>query len=259
VLSLHRDGRLDRQVILFSLDPENPALKSHLEDDPENVVLTFKDGSIELRRGALAFPIAHVSDVPLTMSGRARFNIQNAMAAVAACYALGVPEETVRAALQTFHSTAGQNPGRMNVFEIGSIRAVLDYGHNAAAMRALDEVISYLQPRPDGRVLRVAYLAGNRLDQDLEAMGAALTNHCDKLWISDMDPRGRETGESCKIIARGAIASGMAADKVVTHIDEWENVREAFAEAKDGDLLILQVLDVKGLITFLREKQAVVA
>ena len=107
---------------------------------------------------------------------------------------------------------------------------------------------------PDGRVLRVAYLAGNRMDDDLRAVGAALTTHCDRLWVSDPDPRGREEGATSALIAEGARAAGLEA--VSTTISEWDSFEACFAEAQPGDLLTFQCEDHKGLIERIRQMQA---
>lgn len=234
-------------AILCSQNPNHPAFEGI------ETCVTVEDGAIVIKHGRSSFRVAELVDVPITMSGRAKFNIENCLAAVGAAYALGVTEETVRAGLQTFNSTPGQNPGRMNQFDIGDIRVLLDFGHNAAAIRALDEVLPFLKPRTDGRILRVAYLAGNRLDEDLLDMGAALTTNCDKLWISDPDPRGREEGATSQIVAAGATAAGL--QDVQTSVSEWDNFEAVFAEAKAGDLLVFQCEDHAGLIERIREMQ----
>lgn len=257
VLSLA--AKLEGKVVLTSIDPRHPALAAHLAADPTHAVVTLHQDAIVLRRDKAEFRVAALRDVPLTLDGKARFNIQNAMAAVAAGYALGISEDTVRAGLMTFHPTVGQNRGRMNVFDVGEYRVLLDFGHNVPALRALDEVIPYLKPRASGRVLRVAYLAGNRLDEDLRRVGAALTRHCDRLWISDPDPRGRSAGEASRLLLDGALAAGLDASRASRALDEWANIREALAQARTGDLVILQCEDHAGVVAHLRRLQAAAA
>lgn len=246
VLEWH-ENKCKRPAVLCSQNPDHPALEG------VHAAVTVDDGAIVVRTGKSTSRVADLIDVPITMSGRAKFNVENCLAAVGAAYALGVSEETVRAGLQTFNSTPGQNPGRMNQFEVGDIRVLLDFGHNAEAIRALDDVLPHLKPRPDGRILRVAYLAGNRLDEDLKDLGAALTTHCDKLWISDPDPRGREEGATSAVIASGAKEAGL--DDVQTNVAEWDNFNACFAAAKPGDLLVFQCEDHDGLIEHIRNLQ----
>lgn len=251
--------QMQGKVILTSLDPKHPALAAHLAENPSNVVVTVSRDAIVLRRDRSEFRIAALRDVPLTFDGKAKFNVQNAMAAVAAGHALGLAEETVRAALMTFHPNVGQNRGRLNTFDVGDYRVVLDYGHNPPAIAALDELLPHLKPRPTGRVLRVAFLAGNRLDDDLRAVGAALARKSDRLWISDPDPRGRAPGETSALMAEGAIAGGMDPERVSRAIDEWDNLSAAFAEARAGDLLVILCEDLPGVVAHIRRLQAGVA
>ncbi len=255
VLSLHTSGKLPGNIILFSLDSSHPALSEHLAADATNVVVTVHNEAIVLRKGTTEFHVADLQDIPLTMNGKARFNVQNAMAATAAGYAIGLTEDDVRTGLRTFHSTPGQNPGRMNTFDVAGTRVLLDFGHNVPAIEALDEVIPHLIPRPGGRVLRVAYLAGNRLDDDLRQVGAALATHCHELWVSDPDPRGRKEGGASKLIAEGAIAAGLDATRVHSRIDEWANILECFDAAQPGDLLVFQCEAHDQLMTEIRRRQ----
>ncbi|MGB1697095.1 MAG: cyanophycin synthetase [Thermoplasmatota archaeon] len=246
VLSWH-EARNRSTAVLCTQDPNHPALAS------ANNAVTVQNDAIVLQHGDHASTLAPLVDVPLTMSGRAKFNVENCLAAVGACVALGVNEETIRAGLQTFNSTPGQNPGRMNRFDLGDIRVLVDFGHNAAAIRALDDVLPHLKPRPDGRILRVAYLAGNRLDEDLRDLGAALAKNCDKLWVSDPDPRGRAEGATSAVIASGARDAGLAS--VATAIAESDNFDACFAEAQPGDLLVFQCEDHEGLMKRIRRMQ----
>ncbi|MGB0652230.1 MAG: cyanophycin synthetase [Thermoplasmatota archaeon] len=242
------------RVIPFSMDPDHPDFRAHLAADPENVVVTVHDGAIVLRRGHAEFRVAEVLDIPMTLGGRARFNIANALAAVGACYAAGLKEEDVRAGLVTFDSTEGQNPGRMNLFDVGGIRILLDFGHNVPALQALDDVLPHLAH--GGRILRVGYLAGNRRTEDLMEVGAAMTTHCDHLFISDPDPRGREEGETSQILREGAQKAGFPGDKITTAVDEWDNIDAALKMAEPGDLVVIQCEDHAGLIARIREMEA---
>ena len=85
-------------------------------------------------------------------------------------------------------------------------------------------------------------------------MGAALSTHCDRLWVSDPDPRGREEGATSALIADGARRAGL--EVVMTAISEQENFEAAFAEARPGDLLIFQCEDHEGLIERIRAMQS---
>ncbi len=253
VLSLQ--PKMRGKTILFSLDPTHPALAAHLARDPQNVVVTYHRDAIVLRRDTAEFEVCPAVEIPITFDGKARFNIENAMAAVAAGYALGFSEDDVRAGLRTFNPTPTQNPGRMNIFDVGEARVILDFAHNVPALQALDDVITHLRPSPTGRVLRAAYLAGNRLDDDLRQVGAAIAKRCDRLWLSDPDPRGRPRGGAPQLLAEGAVAAGMPLEAITLNDDEWPSLEAALAEMRPGDLVIIQCEDQAGATARIRQLQ----
>ena len=59
-------------------------------------------------------------DVPMTLAGLSRFNVENALAAASAALAVGISREAVVAGLRTFRPDAEHNPGRMNFFTLAT-------------------------------------------------------------------------------------------------------------------------------------------
>ena len=82
-----------------------------------------------------------VAELPGAFGGRAPHLIADALAAVAACRALGVSAKDIRHALASF--TPGEvNPGRGNLYLAAGSPVIVDYGHNAAALDATGAMIS---------------------------------------------------------------------------------------------------------------------
>lgn len=255
-LAIHEAGRLKGRTVLFTRNTRHPALGKHLDAHPDHLAIVATEEAIEVWRASARFHIANLLEVPLTLSGNARFNIENTLAAVAACTALEIAEDDIRTGILTFNPTLGQNPGRMNVFDIGEIRILVDYGHNVPALQALDEVIAHLKPRPDSRVLRVAHHGGPRLARELREIGAALATHCDHLWLSEPVSKRRKAGETAALLREGAIAAGLSQEKITVAKEEWDNIESCLDKAQDGDLLIFQCQDHIALVERIRELQA---
>ena len=78
-----------------------------------------------------------LTEIPLTQGGRIGFQVENAMAAVAAAWALGLEWPVVHAGLASFINDAATAPGRFNTFSYQGAMVIADYGHNPDAMRAL--------------------------------------------------------------------------------------------------------------------------
>src|SRR5699024_8620519 len=177
-----------------------------------------------------------------------RFNVANALAAAAAAHALGLTLADIQMGLQTFHPTLGQNRGRTNLIEVDGVRVLLDDGHNVPALKALDELVRSLAAK---RRIGVASAAGNRRDEDIQALGGQLARMHDLLFICETQPRGREFAEAAELLRTGALADGACRVELV--LDEQEAVARALEEADPSDLLILLVDDVDAVIEQLRQ------
>lgn len=238
-------NEVECNVIAFSMNANSAEVKKHLRSNRGNVAVVHQDGAIILRRGAARFRVIDAVDVPITLGGAAPFNIQNAMAATAVAYALGISEQDCRAGLLTFNPSTNQLPGRMNLMTLGGVKVLIDYGHNVPALKALAEVLPRLAT---GRKINVADASGNRRDEDLLAFGATIGDMYDRIYLCDPDPRGRKEGETSAVIRKGLLASGFDEAKLTMEPSEEKAVRAALAESRPGDLVVLQADDIEGAI-----------
>ena len=243
--------RLRAPVVLFALDPEAPALRAHVATG--GVAVTLRDETIVLVRDGQERAVVDAREVPITLQGAARFNVQNALAATAACDALGLDAERIAAGLRSFVPSAEQLPGRLNVFDIDGVRVLVDYGHNVPAVEALGQMLPRLG---SGRRINVANASGNRRDEDIVAFGAALARLYDEVLLSDPDPRARTPGETTRLLARGLREAGFDERKVHTAADEPAAIARAFEMARPGDVIVIQADDVGGAIAAVRARIA---
>ncbi|MEJ7651008.1 MAG: Mur ligase family protein [Nakamurella sp.] len=193
----------------YSPDPDNPVLHEAL--DAGGRVMTVIDGEmVVLARGSDPVRIIPVTDIPLTMAGASRVNIQNALAAAAAALAIGVRREHVRAGLATFAADAEHNAGRLNTYLLGDTAIVLDLAHNEASLDSLLEVADRLR-RPGGTLAVVTSTAGDRSDEAIHAMGAMAATRTDRIVIAGKAKyqRGRSAGEMEQVWASGAAEAGV--------------------------------------------------
>ena len=229
--------------VLFSRDPEHPALKTNY--DKGNLNVTVQEGNIIIQRRGWMSTVASVVEIPITFDGNAWFNVENVMAAVAATAVLGLNEVNIRAGLVSFSPSIGQSPGRMNVIEMGSFKVVVDYGHNIGAIKATGDFIKGLMP---GRKIRMASGVGNRRREDILAFGRALADYYDHIVICDADPRGRTAGETAQIVKEGLIEGGFTTEMITIVNDEKEATRISLDMAKKGDLVVLQADNITQVI-----------
>ena len=114
-----------------------------------------------LAEGANEFALVSLDRVPLTLGGQIRFQVENVLAAAAACWALGVPCEQIRLGLETFAADGPDSPARFNVLTRGDKTIIVDYGHNTSSLAA---VLQAIEAFPNARRTAVYSTAGDRRD-----------------------------------------------------------------------------------------------
>jgi len=211
-----------------------------------------------IREGRRTMPIAWVHTLPATFDGRARMMVQNAMAAAAAAHAAGAHLHDIRQGLRTFTTSVYQAPGRLNVFDLNGVKVIVDYAHNAAGLETLGDFVERLthDAPTSGRPgepswsanLRVGVIAtaGDRRDEDMLALGRVAAKYFDDVIVrEDQNPRGRERGETARIVADGVreamLAGGARAGNIEIVTDEMDATRKALDRSRPGDLVVLCV------------------
>ncbi|MFC1791105.1 cyanophycin synthetase, partial [Gemmatimonadota bacterium] len=253
VLAMKEDARAP--VVLFSLHPDSDAVKSHLSEG--GTVFTIDGTSLVLRDGASpSAPIVKVFEVPITLGGKALYNVSNALAAAAAGHALlGLNIEDLRTGLSTFNPSIGQSPGRLNLFEVAGVDYLIDYAHNVPAFVALNQVVASLSEKrlQEHRRIGVVSGTGNRMDEDIVRLGETAASIYTDLIVKDSDPRDRPLGETADIMRNAALGAGIPEEKLRVILNEQEAIKAAFALAVPGDIVVIQPDDIHGTIRMLLE------
>jgi len=242
-------------VIYFSLDPESEILKRQASRGRRSVTVeNGRNGEmIVLRHGRKSMPLVWTHLIPATFEGRARMNVQNALAAAGAAWASGAHLHDIRQGLRTFTSSYYMAPGRLNIMDLDGFRVLVDYAHNAPAVLALGEFVERLaqpspggaQPLVTGRRIGVMATAGDRRDDDIRELGRIAARFFDHIVVrEDRNPRGRKRGETAGLVVEGireAMADGARTQEVETYLDEMEATRHALDIGRSGDLVVVCV------------------
>jgi UDP-N-acetylmuramyl tripeptide synthase len=229
----------------FARDHDHPRLHSHRAQG--GATCGVREGRLHLCSGEQGEDIADIATMPLTDGGLAEYNIGNAAAASLVAQALGVPAATIAGVLARFGSEPGDNPGRLQRWNFGGLRLLLDYAHNPEGLRGLLRVARAGGPKRLGLVLGQA---GNRGDDDIRALaGVAADARPDLVVLKDIDGfiRGRATGEVAQVIGDELRRRGLREDQLRICLPELGAVRELLAWSRPGDVLVLPIhaLDAK--------------
>jgi cyanophycin synthetase len=254
-----------RRVAYFSVDLRCPAIRAHREAG--GLAYLLRDGWLVEASGASERRVVRVTDLAVTLGGTARFQITNALAAIAAARAVGFGVAEILCALRTFES-ASHNVGRCDLYKVKSGYVLLDHARTPAALEALSEAVAQWQAR---RVTGVLSVGGDLRDHSIEMSGKVAAWRFDRLFLKeDRDRRGRALGEAARLMQH-AIFEELPDYPCALVLDEEEAITRAIAEMVPDEVVVV-VSDnperVRGILaryaahsahTFERQDDAVVS
>ena len=237
-------------VIYFSHDSAHPLIGTHRAQGHRVV---YREGShIVAAQGDHEITVA-LADIPLTRGGIIEFQVDNAMAAIAAAWTLGVDWSIIRAGLNTFVSDACTVPGRFNVFEYQGATLIADYGHNPDAIQALVKAVEAMPARRRSVVISGA---GDRRDQDLRLQTTILGDAFDEVMLyEDQCQRGRSDGEVLALLREGLNAARRTQYVQEIH-GEFLAIDTALERLSPGDVCLILVDQVTEALAYIQNKIA---
>src|SRR5690606_279414 len=183
-----------------------------------------------------------IDAMPLTLGGRAAYNVANAAAAALAAHAMGIPVDAIAATLARFGSGHDDNPGRLQHWRLGALDVYVDYAHNPDGLQGLLRAVG--ADRRGGRLAVILGHAGNREDADLRAVAGTAAGFGPELVVlKDIGgyERGRASGDVARIMRGQLAAAGIDDAAIETRLDEVDAARRPLEWARDGDLVVLPV------------------
>ena len=215
-------------------DPSWPAMAAQLPAGTPAVTFGFGDG-------AQLWALETVPDPELPLCTRltvegaqpysvplpGRFNAADALAAIALCRALGVPDEAVRAGLA--HTCV---PGRAQRYPAPApYGVVIDYAHNGASFDAILSALAEHRPR---RIILVFGAGGDRPKLRRLDMARAAARWAHYAVLTEDNPRSERAEAICDDISA---ALGDFPHEIV--LDRGAAIRRALELAGPGDVVAL--------------------
>lgn len=175
------------------------------------------------------------AEIELTMGCAipGRYNVANAVVAVAMLYEAGVDPDVAAAAIST-----ASVPGRMERIEAGQpFLAVVDYSHKPAAV---DGALRALRPLTEGRLIIVLGCGGDRDRGKRPHMGDIAARGADLLVVTDDNPRSEVPADIRRAMLEGALAVPASQRGEVLEVgDRAEAIRTAVRAARPGDTVLV--------------------
>jgi UDP-N-acetylmuramoyl-L-alanyl-D-glutamate--2,6-diaminopimelate ligase len=158
---------------------------------------------------------------------RGRFNVENALGALAAARLLGIDDAATARGLESVRGV----PGRFESIDEGQgFEVIVDYAHKPVALEALLRAARELAA---GRVICVFGCGGDRDRDKRPQMGRIASELADVVIVTNDNPRSEDPAA---IVA--AIVAGAAGD-VEVEDDRARAIGRAIESARDGDVVLI--------------------
>ena len=236
-------------VLLFARDGRQPAIVEHCAKG--GAAIFVRDNLIVLAEGAHEVVLIALNDIPITFGGRVPFEVENALAAIGAAWAMGVAKEQIVERARCFASDIANVPGRFNILELRGATVIVDYGHNTHALRAMIEALAMFA---NERRAALYSSSGDRRDSDIVTMGELLGNAFDRviLYEDPTDMYERQSGEIIALLRQGLALAGRV--KAIEEIAGGLNAfKHALKTVQPGELLLAQAHLANPTMEYLRE------
>ena len=173
---------------------------------------------------------AFTGEFMLTIPGL--FNVQNALAAIAICCALDIPQHYMYVGLMKARSS-----GRMEIYTNvdSKVVVIVDYAHNKMSFENLYD--SVLKEFPGRRIYTVFGCPGKKAYQRRHDLGMLSGKFSDKVFLTEEDPGEEPVLDICKEIAVHVEAENCPYEIIP---DRGEAIRQAiFAGGEENSVVLI--------------------
>lgn len=235
-------------VTFFAYDREHPVMATHRAQGHRVVYVENNQIVAAQNQEEQRFDLA---SIPITRNGVIGFQVENAMASIAAAWALNVDWNTIQTGVSTFVNDAATAPGRFNFFEYRGANVIADYGHNPDAILAL---VSAVENIPAKKRFVVISGAGDRRDVDIMRQSEIVGDAFDEVILyQDQCQRGRADGEVLQLLQQGLL-NAKRAKKIDEIRGEFLAIDTALSRLNEGDLCLILIDQVDEALAHIAQR-----
>jgi UDP-N-acetylmuramyl tripeptide synthase len=233
-------NRTPVKLMWFSIAKSNPEVQSARHKGQacgwtENGWIVVFDGTSENL-------IVKIEDIPITMQGKAVYNIRNALGVACLCHVMNIDTLAIGDGLKFFKNDYRDNPGRCNEFKVKGGQLFVDFAHNPHSITAVTDALNNI--RAKRRILMIGH-AGDRSDDEIKGLtkGAFSLNPDVVIANENIDYlRGREVGDIPALIREECLEQGLAEDHFFYTENAVAGAQKAIELMQPGDVVLLLVI-----------------
>lgn len=201
----------------------------------------------------ICFDVTGHAELDIQMDLPGKYNVYNAMAAIAVLSLMGIPHRAIIHAFRRVHVD-----GRTQiVFKNETMSVLVDYAHNEMAMENLLSTLRELKP---GRLVVVFGCGGNRAKDRRYGMGKAAAQFADFSILTADNSRDEETSDIIADIKSTLVPAG---GRYVEIPDRRAAIEYAMTHAEKGDMIAVigkgheDYQEVKGVRTHFLDREVI--
>ncbi|GGI43333.1 UDP-N-acetylmuramoyl-L-alanyl-D-glutamate--2,6-diaminopimelate ligase [Paenibacillus marchantiophytorum] len=235
----------------FSLNPEERQYAILNADDAASLTLSRLTAAQIITYGIENHCDVRATDIQITSKGTSfklvsfageayfqmklvgKFNVYNALGAIASALAENVPLEAIRNSLESIAVV----DGRMEVVNEGQEFLVLvDYAHTPDG---LENALSTIAEFAEGKVITVFGCGGDRDKTKRPIMGKVTAAYSDLLYVTSDNPRTEDPAAILEDIRPGLEEVNYPAEKVEFIVDRKKAIQKAIDGAGPKDVILI--------------------
>ncbi|OPF52555.1 hypothetical protein BH721_04680 [Clostridium baratii] len=221
------------KLILFEND-KNDIICNHIKKGGE--AFYAREGYIVHNLNGAESNIVSLNELEFTHNGASESNVRNVMAAIASIKTINNDINKIVNALKSIKCNLTTNKGRQNILNIKDFKLIIDYGHNSEAFNEVFKIAKSLNPT---KITGLITAPGDRTDNHIIELGEIAAEFCDKVIIKEQeDKRGKEDGETAKLLKRGLINKGFKEENIIILLEERDAILKALNDAIEGEIIV---------------------
>ncbi|MEG0774606.1 Mur ligase family protein [Clostridium sp.] len=236
------------KAILFDID-KNPLIEQHVSLGGEAMYL--QENHLIHHKNGVASKVAEIDKIAFTHEALSLSNVRNVMAVLLALGSIGNPMKHLVRLISSIPCDIIHNPGRQNILEIGEVKVLIDYGHNAEAYKAIYSIVEGLKP---SKVTSIITAPGDRQDTQIEELGYISGSKSDYIIIREQaDKRGSQRGRVAELMTKGALSAGKKENEITYESHAGEALIHALEKPVNGEVIVLFAEYLRPVVECLNE------
>lgn len=205
----------DKNIVLFGTDDTADYYIQDIKRKENGFLFLVKNDKI-----------GYSNKFEIKMQGR--FNLENALAAIAVSKMLNIDDESIQKGLLKI-----KVPGRMMVYEKNGRTVIIDYAHNALSFKKLYESIKL--DYPNRKIISVGGAVGGKAFNRREDFGKIVGKNSDYIYLTTDDPQFEKVRDICNEIGR--YINDKTKYKII--INRKKAIISAIKKSEKGDVIVL--------------------